>query len=111
MSLGQLSEYGTAGNLIMLRTCLEQVSLREGEVPNLQLKIDLLAIVIRHLIHQPNFSTIFCEAVTHDPVSDSLLEDLSETLKLSLLDQIGLGLALTDAESVPWQQQGKAVTF
>eukprot|EP00250_Pteridium_aquilinum_P021342 c25093_g1_i1 orf=270-7661(-) len=104
--LSLLAEYGTVGNLLMLRTCLEQVNLQEGEVQNLQLKIDLLAIVIRHLIHQPNFSTIFCEAVLHIPYSDSLLEDLSGTLKLSLLEQIGLGLALTDAEIVQWQQQG-----
>lgn len=90
----------------MLRSCLEQVNLQEGEVQNLQLKLDLLAIVIRHLVHQPNFSTIFCEAVREFPFSEALLEDLSEALKLSLLEQIGLGLALTDAESSDWQQEG-----
>lgn len=104
--LSLLSEYGTSGSLIMLRSCLEQVNIREGEVQNLQLKIDLLAIVIRHLVHQPNFSTIFCEAVRCFPFSDALLDDLSEALKLSLLEQIGLGLALTDAEDSHWQQQG-----
>ncbi|MCO5612109.1 hypothetical protein L7F22_066371 [Adiantum nelumboides] len=101
-----LSEYGTESNGIMLQTCLKQVNLQEGEVQNLPLKIDLLAIIIKHLIHQPNFSSVFCEAVLHVPFNESLLEDLSEALKLSLLEQIGLGLALTDAEIVQWQQQG-----
>ncbi|KAH7284495.1 hypothetical protein KP509_34G056500 [Ceratopteris richardii] len=100
-----LSDYGTTSDILMLRACLKEVN-SQGEVQNFQLKIDLLAIVLRHLIHQPNFSSIFCEAVLHLPYSESQLEDLSETLKLSLLEQIGLGLALTDAENLQWQQQG-----
>lgn len=91
----------------MLQNCLGQMNSKEGDVQNLQLKLDLLAIVIRHLVQQPNFSTIFCEAVKNFPFNEALLDGLSEVLKLSLLEQIGLGLALTNAEDLQWQQHGK----
>ncbi|KAI5070413.1 hypothetical protein GOP47_0014756 [Adiantum capillus-veneris] len=62
--------------------------------------------VFRELVEvmQPRFYRM--RRVLHIPFNESLLQDLSETLKLSLLEQIGLGLALTDAEIVQWQQQG-----
>lgn len=105
----QLTEYGLDGSVILLRICVEQVHLREAEVPNLQLKLELLACVLRRLVHQPNFSTIFCEAVRQivSQSDDNFLGSLSQSLNLTLPEQIRIGLALLDAEDLKYRQEGK----
>jgi CCR4-NOT transcription complex subunit 1 len=108
LHLKQLTEYGLDGCVILLSTCLEQAHVREAEVQNLQLKLELLACVLRKLVHQPNFSTIFCEAVRQilSQSDDPFLESLSKSLNLSLPEQIRIGLALLDAEDLKHRQEG-----
>ncbi|CAM6118665.1 unnamed protein product [Calypogeia fissa] len=107
--LSQLTEYGLDGSVILLRICLEQVHLREAEVQNLQLKLELLASVLRKLVPQPNFSTIFCEAARQivSQSDDHFLESLSQSLNLTLPEQIRIGLALLDAEELKHRQEGQ----
>ena len=103
----QLTSYGPDGSIILLRHCLEQVNLAEKD-QNLQVKLDLLAFVIRSLIHEPNLGTVLCEALRNLPsVSEEFLANLCRALKLSLPEQIALGLALTDAEDIGQRQQGE----
>ncbi|KAL3683907.1 hypothetical protein R1sor_001929 [Riccia sorocarpa] len=107
--LSKLTEYGLDASIILLRICLEQVNLREGEVPNLQLKLELLASFIRELLQQPNFASIFCEAVRQTvSISEDFLEYLSRILKLTIPEQIRLGLALTEAEELKRRQEGQS---
>lgn len=92
---------------ILLRNCLEQVNLAEND-QNLQVKLDLLALVLRNLIHQPNSGTVLCEALRNLPcVSEEFFANLCRALKLSLPEQIALGIALADAEDISQRQQGK----
>lgn len=75
---------------------------------NLQVKLDLLAIVIRDLIRQPNLGTVLCEALQNLPsVSEEFLANLCRALDLSLSEQLALGLALADAEDNSQRQQGE----
>ena len=75
---------------------------------NLQVKFDLLTLVIRNLIHQPNLGTVLCEALRFLPsVSEEFLTNLCEALQLSLPEQVALGLALADAEDDNQRQQGE----
>uniref|UniRef100_A0A7I4E1I6 CCR4-Not complex component Not1 C-terminal domain-containing protein n=1 Tax=Physcomitrium patens TaxID=3218 RepID=A0A7I4E1I6_PHYPA len=91
---------------ILLRNCLEQVNLAEND-QNLQVKLDLLALVLRNLIHQPNSGTVLCEALRNLPcVSEEFFANLCRALKLSLPEQIALGIALADAEDISQRQQG-----
>ncbi|CAK9208187.1 unnamed protein product [Sphagnum jensenii] len=107
LELSQLADYGLDGSVLLLHNCLEQFDLREGDVQKLPVKLDLLALVVKKLVHQPNSGTVFCEALQHIPsVTEDFLENLSKTLKLSLPEQIGLGLALTDAEEFSCSQAG-----
>lgn len=103
----QLISYGPDGSIILLRSCLEQVNLAEND-QNLQVKLDLLAIVIRDLIRQPNLGTVLCEALQNLPsVSEEFLANLCRALDLSLSEQLALGLALADAEDNSQRQQGE----
>lgn len=102
----QFTEYGIEGSLILLRNCLEQVNLHQGEVHNLPLKLDLLARILKTLIHQPNSGSILCEALGHSSYSEGFLENLCTALKFSTPEQFGLGFALTDAEDLRLQEEG-----
>lgn len=103
----ELISYGLDGSIILLRNCLEQVNLAEDD-QNLQVKFDLLTLVIRNLIYQPNLGTVLCEALRILPsVSEEFLANLCRALKLTLPEQIALGLALADAEDFSLRQQGE----
>ncbi|BBN05282.1 CCR4-NOT transcription complex subunit 1 [Marchantia polymorpha subsp. ruderalis] len=109
LELSKLTEYGIDASVLVLRMCLEQVNKREGEVQNLQLKLELLASVIKELVHQPNFATIFCEAVRQIvSISEDFLDYLSKALKLTIPEQIALGLALSNAEDLKHRQEGQS---
>lgn len=106
--LFELISYGPDGSIILLRNCLEQVNLAEDD-QNLQVKFDLLTLVIRNLIHQPNLGSILCEALRIlTSVNEEFLANLCRALKLTLTEQVALGLALTDAEDFSLRQQGLA---
>jgi CCR4-NOT transcription complex subunit 1 len=110
----QLADYGLDGSVLLLRNCLQQFDLLEGSGELQQhkwpLKLDLLSLVVKKLLRQPNAGSVFCEAVQHilsSVVTKAFLENLSTELKLSLPEQIQLGLALTDAEELSHCQAGE----
>jgi len=105
--LTHLTGYGLDGSIVLLQSCLNQMNLCQGDVQNMQLKLELLSIVVKYLVHQPNFSTVFCEAMKNTHTGESILVDLSKTLHLSLPEQIGLGLALADSEDTNQSQEGQ----
>jgi hypothetical protein len=110
----QLADYGLDGSVLLLRNCLQQIDLLEGSNELQQhtwlFKLDLLSLVVKKLLRQPNAGSVFCEAVQHIPssvVTKAFLEKLSTELKLTLPEQIQLGLALTDAEELSHCQAGE----
>lgn len=105
--LTHLTGYGLDSSIVLLQSCLDQVNLCEGDVQTMQLKLELLSIVVKYLLHQPNFSTVFCEAVKNTHTGESILGDLSRTLHLSVPEQIGLGLALADSDDTSQSQEGQ----
>ncbi|CAK9867154.1 unnamed protein product [Sphagnum jensenii] len=113
LELNQLADYGLDGSVLLLRNCLQQFDWLEGSGELQQhkwpLKLDLLSLVVKKLLRQPNAGSVFCEAVQHilsSVVTKAFLENLSTELKLSLPEQIQLGLALTDAEELSHCQAG-----
>ena len=92
--------------VLFLQSCLDQSNLCEGDAQNMQLKLKLLSIVVKYMMHRPNFSTVFCEAVKNTHTGESILGDLSKTLHLSLLEQIRFGLALADSDDTNQSQEG-----
>jgi CCR4-NOT transcription complex subunit 1 len=112
LELNQLADYGLDGSVLLLRNCLQQFDLLDGselQQHKWPLKLDLLSLVVKKLLRQPNAGSVFCEAVQHIPssvVTKAFLENLSTELKLSLPEQIQLGLALTDAEELSHCQAG-----
>jgi hypothetical protein len=113
LELNQLADYGLDGSVLLLRNCLQQIDLLEGSNELQQhtwlFKLDLLSLVVKKLLRQPNVGSVFCEAVQHIPssvVTKAFLEKLSTELKLTLPEQIQLGLALTDAEELSHCQAG-----
>ncbi|XP_057867287.2 uncharacterized protein LOC131074644 isoform X3 [Cryptomeria japonica] len=105
--LTRFAGYGLDCSIVLLQSCLDQVNLRDGDVQNMQLKLELLSVVVRHLVHQPNFSTVFCQAVQNTHITEDILGDLSKALHLSLPEQLGLGFALADSDNINRSHEGQ----
>ncbi|XP_072963541.1 uncharacterized protein [Typha angustifolia] len=105
--LCQLVEYGNDGSILLLQTCLDQLKLNSGETQNFPLKCSVISDIFRYLLDRPDFSTSFCEALSTTRLSERFLEDLSGTLKLSVSERIGLGLALSDSENPDLKMKGQ----
>ena len=91
---------------MLLQSCLDQLNLCEGDAQNMQFKLKLLSVVVKYMMHRPNFNTVFCEVVKNTHTGERILGDLSKTLHLSLPEQIGLGLALADSDDTNQSQEG-----
>ncbi|THG09652.1 hypothetical protein TEA_014596 [Camellia sinensis var. sinensis] len=50
MELSQFVEYGCEGSILLLQTCSDHINFCEGDVHNIQLKPDLLAVIFRYLL-------------------------------------------------------------
>ncbi|KAJ0962000.1 hypothetical protein J5N97_029828 [Dioscorea zingiberensis] len=101
-----VDNYNEAGSLV-LKICLEQMNIDVGDVQNLQLKCHFVASVFRYLMNRPNFSTVFCEAIRATVMREGLLENLSNALKLSTAEKIGIGLALSESENLDFKMSGQ----
>ncbi|KAA8539793.1 hypothetical protein F0562_026485 [Nyssa sinensis] len=105
--LCQFVEYGPEGSILLLRTCLDHINFAGGDMHSMQLKPDLVAAIFRYLLEQPNFSTVFCEAVRTMVISEPFLGDFCDLLHLSVSEKIGLGLALVDSENPDIRTNGQ----
>lgn len=104
----QFEGYGCEGSILLLQSCLDLLNYNGGN-PNLQPQLDLLSAIFKHLLHRPNFSTIFCEALRVTSISEGFLEDLSNTLKLSNAEKVGVGLALSESDNMDLKVIGKNI--
>lgn len=97
--LCQYEDYGCEGSILLLQSCLDLLNYSGGN-PILQPQLDLVSAIFKHLLHRPNFSTIFCESLRVTSRSEGFLEDLSNTLKLSNAEKVGVGLALSESDNM-----------
>ncbi|XP_020701272.1 CCR4-NOT transcription complex subunit 1 isoform X2 [Dendrobium catenatum] len=97
--LCQYEDYGCEGSILLLQSCLDMLNYSGGH-PNLQPQLDLVSAIFKHLLHRPNFSTIFCESLRLTSMSEGFLVDLSNTLRLSNAEKVGVGLALSESENI-----------
>lgn len=67
----------------------------------------VLSAIFRYCVDKPYFSTSFCEALRVGSVTDGFLETLSNELELSAAERVGMGLALSDSESMELSLEGK----
>uniref|UniRef100_A0A2K1XR30 CCR4-Not complex component Not1 C-terminal domain-containing protein n=1 Tax=Populus trichocarpa TaxID=3694 RepID=A0A2K1XR30_POPTR len=93
--LCQFMEYGFEGSVLTLQTCLEYL---KTDLKNIQLE-PVLVSVFKFVLDKPNSTTVFCQSLRSLEITENFLEKLSNSLKLSVAEKIGIGLALTDAEN------------
>ncbi|KAG0490342.1 hypothetical protein HPP92_007205 [Vanilla planifolia] len=103
--LCQYAEYGCQASIVLLQTCLDQMNY-SGENTVLKPKLDLVSAVFKHLLHRPNFTTVFCEALPTS-MKEGFLEYISDMLNLSLSERVVIGLALSESESVDLKTRGQ----
>ncbi|XP_020538535.1 CCR4-NOT transcription complex subunit 1 isoform X2 [Jatropha curcas] len=97
--LCQIIEYGVEGSILVLQTCLEHLHFHRTDLKNVQLE-PVLVSIFKFLMDKPNFSTVLCQSLRSIAISEELLENLSNVLRLSLSEKIGIGLALSDSENL-----------
>jgi hypothetical protein len=102
-----LDIYGIDAHVVLLRGLLDDLNLREGRSQRDSIKLQLLSTVVEKLIDRSNFPTLICEALPFVSSSrEEFLAELSRALKLSLLHQISLGLAVFEAPDLGWRREG-----
>lgn len=102
-----LDIYGIDAHVVFLRGLLDDLNLREGRSQRDSIKLQLLSTVVEKLIDRSNFPTLICEALPFVSSSrEEFLAELSRALKLSLLHQISLGLAVFEAPDLGWRREG-----
>ncbi|KAK2981456.1 hypothetical protein RJ640_017478, partial [Escallonia rubra] len=98
--------YDIEGSILLLQTCFDHLNIYGKDVNNMQLE-PVIASIFKVILNKPNFSTVFCESLRSAPTSDDFLEALSNTLQLSALEKIGIGLALLDSDNLEVRMCGK----
>ncbi|CAK9319222.1 unnamed protein product [Citrullus colocynthis] len=107
--LKELCEFidcGIEGSFILLRTCLDHLTSHGADLENPLLRL-VISSVFKHLLDRPNFSTIFCESLKSRDINQVTLENISNLLKLSMCERIGVGLAVSDSENLDARLCGK----
>jgi len=103
----QFMEYGFEGSVLTLQTCLEYL---KTDLKNIQLE-PVLVSVFKFVLDKPNSSTVFCQSLRSLEITENFLEKLSNSLKLSVAEKIGIGLALTDAENADTRMFGELFVY
>ncbi|XP_068649486.1 uncharacterized protein [Aristolochia californica] len=102
--LTEIAELESEDSILLLQTLLDQVNIRDGDM---QLKLDLLSSIFRHLMGRPNFTTVFCVALRNTQMSEGFLTELSNAMNLTTPEKIGVGLALSDSENLDFRMKGQ----
>lgn len=106
-SFEKLVDYGIEGRVLLLQTCLDHINNDRGVVHKMKLRPDTLTTIIRYLLHQPNFGTVFCESLRSMFINEKLLGDFCNAICLTIFEKIALGLALAEAENLETRKSGK----
>ncbi|GFS35543.1 transcription regulator [Actinidia rufa] len=98
--------YGTEGSILLMQTCLDHLNSHGKDLKNLQLE-PIFCSIFKYILEKPNFSTVLCELLRSEAINEDFLENLSNALRLSASDKIGIGLALSDSENSDIRMLGK----
>ncbi|KAJ8748950.1 hypothetical protein K2173_013387 [Erythroxylum novogranatense] len=104
--LCQFIDHGIEGSVLTLQACLESLFSARSDVKHTQVELVLLSI-FKYLLEKPNFGTVFSQSLRFLEINEEFLEKLSNVLRLSLLEKIGIGLALLDSENIETRMCGK----
>ncbi|KAJ8900176.1 hypothetical protein K2173_024816 [Erythroxylum novogranatense] len=104
--LCEFIDHGVEGSVMAFKTCLENLLSPKSGPKHEQVEQVLLS-VFKYLLEKPNFSTVFSQSLRFLEINEEFLEKLCNVLQLSLPEKIGIGLALSDFESVETQMCGK----
>ncbi|XP_045789212.1 CCR4-NOT transcription complex subunit 1 [Trifolium pratense] len=104
--LSQFAEFGTAGCILLLQTCLDHFNYVRRDRNDMQHE-PIIVAVVKYLLDKPNFSTVFSESMKNVEINESFLENFCNGLQLSLLEKIAISLALSDSENPDARLCGK----
>lgn len=100
----QFVDYGIEGSVLLFETCLDYLSRAELKNPQLEA---VVASLFKYIFDRPNFCTIFCQSLRSTAISETFLENLSNTLHFSASEKIGMGLALVGSEHPEFRTCGE----
>ncbi|MED6130919.1 hypothetical protein PIB30_005208 [Stylosanthes scabra] len=104
--LSQFAEFGTVGCILLLQTCFDHFNYVRRDLKDVKYE-PILGAVIKHLLDKPNFSTVFSESLKNIDINENFLANFCNGLQLSLLEKIGISLALSDSENPETRLSGK----
>ncbi|CAN1248811.1 CCR4-NOT transcription complex subunit 1 [Linum perenne] len=104
--LCQFSDYGVEGCIMLLQICFEHLNIYRADLQNVHLE-QVLESIFKFLMSKPNFSTVFCQSLGGVEISEQVLENLSISLHLTVQEKIGVGLALSDSDSLDSRMHAK----
>mmetsp|Transcript_120 Transcript_120/g.241 ORF Transcript_120/g.241 Transcript_120/m.241 type:complete len:2189 (+) Transcript_120:93-6659(+) len=93
-----INSYGEDARLFFLRCLLDEMDFGEHKLPKDHLKIQLVNQELSEIINRPNFVSLICRAIDTSKLTESYLSHLVKHLKLTLAQQVAMGLALTHVE-------------
>lgn len=91
--------YGVEGSILLLKTILDHLNVYGRDLKNVQID-PVFASLFKYILNEPNCSTVFCESLKSISVSEGFLDNLCNALHMTASEKIGLGLALSDSESL-----------
>jgi len=101
--------YGPDAYLFLLRCLLEQIDLKDNmKNQQNQQRLQLLQQQLLHLVDKPNFPSILFQVFTGLELRDEFLNQLSKALKLSLAQEVVLGLGLAQAPEQSIRREGRS---
>ncbi|CAA0842704.1 transcription regulators [Striga hermonthica] len=104
--LCKYSMHGLEGSILLLQTCWDHLNIHGKDLKTMKLH-PIYASIFKHILDKPNFSTVLCESLRTAPISEELLQNLSGALHLSMSENIGIGLALSNSENHDIRMCGK----
>lgn len=103
-----IETFGPDAYLFLLRTLISSIDFRDQKGPKDQSRIMLLSYEIVELSKTSNFTSVICQTLEgiEMPLQEDFFLQFSKTLKLSLSQELLLGLALAQSNDQNVKQEG-----
>lgn len=101
--------YGPDAFLFLLRSLITNIDFKDQRAQKDQFRIQLLTMELAAAFKLPNFTSIICqtiEVVDSGKVNEEFLVQFCKTLKLSLPQEIALGISLAQSADSNVRQEG-----
>ncbi|XP_019098237.1 PREDICTED: CCR4-NOT transcription complex subunit 1-like isoform X9 [Camelina sativa] len=93
--LSQLFDFGVETSIPVLKTCLDCFTVRKSQPDTLLQLEKVVSLVFKRVMKLPNLGTLLSHALKDVELTQSFLDDLTDTLEFSVSDKIAFALALT----------------